>query len=102
MTAGLECDVGGRTRRGSACGVERHDFGMCAASPFVPAFAENTSLARNHTADTGIGLGRRKAAPRKFKRTRHCEMIEAVEVIDHGSNYLRSIGVTDSDGSSGS
>ena len=87
---------------GGACRAERHDFGMRRAGAFVPAFTENASIARNHTADARIGLRRRKPALSKFKRACHCRMIECIELIGHGFNYLRSIGVTGSDGNSGS
>jgi hypothetical protein len=75
---------------------------MRLASALVPTFSDDVSIARNHATNAGIRLRRRQPARRKFKRARHHGMIECIELIGHGFSYLRSIGVTGSDGNSGS
>ncbi len=100
VIAGLERDVGGGAARAFAGGADRVGFGVRLTGTFVPAFAHDFVVARQHGADARIRIRAVQAARRELQRAAHGDFIECAE-ITHSRRPRRGFG-GDSPGNSSS
>ena len=85
MAAGLERHVGGGAARAFARGADRDRLGVRFAGAFVPAFADDFLVARQHRAHARIRVRAVQAAFRELERAAHRGFVECTEI------HLRSL-----------
>lgn len=75
MRARFKRDIGRRTPRQIACGVQGHTLGMGAAAGLGPAAANDPTLAQQDTANGGVRPDIAQSAPRKAQRMGHVAVV---------------------------
>ena len=88
MAAGLERHVGRGAARTLARRANRDGLGVRFAGAFVPAFADDFLVARQHRADARIRMRAVQAALRELEGAAHRGFIECAEL------HLRSLPVS--------
>jgi hypothetical protein len=75
MATRLQRDIDGRALRLCARRFQRLDLGVSLAGAFMPTFANDVTVAHQHTADPGVGIGAVEPVLSQRQRPRHMAVV---------------------------